>query len=75
MNFSKTTESPESLADPHLEELTIKAKLDNTELIMLNTYIPPTSSCATSGFLPSLDHLMTTTNTLVLGDFNAHNSS
>ena len=75
INNSRTTESPESLADPHLEEFTIKAKLDNTELIISNIYIPPTSSCSTSGYLRSLDHLMMTTDTLVLGDFNAHNSS
>ena len=75
INYFRTTESPEILADPHLEELTSKSKLDNTELIIFNIYIPPTRSCLTSGYLPSLDHLMTTTDTLVLGDFNAHNSS
>ena len=63
INYSRTTESPESLADPHLEELTIKSKLDNTELIISNIHIPPTSSCSTSGYLPSLGHLMTTTDT------------
>ena len=31
----------------------------------------PASSC-TGGYLPSLDHLMMTTDTLILGDFNAH---
>ena len=75
INISKTTESPKSLADPHLEKLTIKAKLDNTELIISNIIIPLFRSCSTSGYLPSLDHLMTTTDTQVLGDFNAHNSS
>ena len=56
INFSKMTKSPESLADPHLEELTNKAKLDYTELVISNIYIPPTSSCSTSGYLPSLDN-------------------
>ena len=65
INYFRTTVSPESLADPHLEELTIKAKLDNTKLINSNIYIPPTSSCLASGYLPSLDHLMTTADTLV----------
>ena len=74
INFSRKPESPETLADPHLEELTITAKLGNTDLIISNIYIPPTSSC-TGGYLPSLDHLMTTTDTLILGDFNAHHSS
>ena len=42
--------------------------------IISNIYIPPTSSC-TGGYQPSLDHLMMTTDTLLLGDFNAHHSS
>ena len=56
------------------EELTITAKLGNTDLIITNVYIPPASSC-TGGYNPSLDHLMKTTNTLILGNFNAHHSS
>ena len=46
----------------------------NTDLIITNAYIPPASSC-TGGYNPSLDHLMMTTDTLILGDFNAHHSS
>ena len=37
-------------------------------------HIRPTSSC-TGGYNTSLDHLMMTTDTLILGDFNAHHSS
>ena len=73
INLSWRPDSPDTLADPHLEELTITAKLGNTDLIITNVYIPPASSC-TGGYNPSLDHLMTT-NTLILGDFNAHHSS
>ena len=58
INFSRRPESPDTLADPHLEELTITAKLGNTELIITNVYIPPASSCI-GGYNPSLDHLMT----------------
>ena len=47
------------------------ATLGDTELIITNVYIPPASSC-TGGYPPSLDHLMMTTDTLILGDFNAH---
>ncbi len=72
--FSRKPSSPQTLADLHLEELTISAKLGNTELIISNIYIPPTSSC-TGGYQPSLAHLMTTKDTLVLGDFNAHHTS
>ena len=67
-------DSPDTRADPQLEELTITAKLSNTDLIITNVYIPPASSC-TGGYNPSLDHLMITTATLILGDFNAHHSS
>ena len=74
INFYRQPQSPETLSDLQLEELTISAKLGNTELSISNIYIPPTSSC-TAEYQPSIDHLMTTPDTLVLGDFNAHHSS
>ena len=74
INFSRTPDSPDTLADPHLEELTTTANLGNTDLIITNVYIPPESSC-TGGYNPSLVHLMMTTDTLILGDFNAHHPS
>ena len=40
-NFSRRPDSPNTLADPHLEELTITAKQGNTDLIIKNVYIPP----------------------------------
>ena len=74
INFARKPDSPDTVADPHLEELTITAKLGNTDLIITNDYIPPASS-STGGYNPSLGHLMMTTDTLILGDFNAHHSS
>ena len=74
INFSRGPDSPDTLAYPHLEELTITVKLGNTDLIITNVYIPPASSC-TGGYNTSLDHLMMTTDTLILGDFNVHHSS
>ena len=71
INFSRKPESPETLVEPHMEELTITTTLGDAELIITNVYIPPASSC-TGGYLPSLDHLMMTTDTLILSDFNAH---
>ena len=62
INFSRKPESPETLVEPHLEELTITATLGDTELIITNVYIQPSSSCAGS-YLPSLDHLMMTMDT------------
>ena len=68
INFSRKPESPETLVEPHLEELTITATLGDTEL-------PTSTYPRTGGYLPSLDHLMMTTDTLILGDFNAHHSA
>ena len=47
------------------------SKVGKHDLIITNVYIPPASFC-TVGYNPSLDHLMMTTDTLLLGDFNAH---
>ena len=74
ITFSKQPSSPESLSDPHLEELSIKAELGNTKLIISNVYIPPGSSCS-NGYHSSIEHLLTTPDTLILGDFNAHHPS
>ena len=71
ITFSKQPSSPESLSDPHLEELSIKADLGNTKLIISNVYIPPVSSCS-NGYHSSIEHPLTTPDTLILGDFNAH---
>ena len=38
INFSQRPDSPDTLADPHLEELTITAKLGNTDLIITNDH-------------------------------------
>ena len=39
INFSRRPYSPDTLTDLHLEELTITAKLGNTDLIITNVYI------------------------------------
>ena len=72
--FSKQPSSPESLSDPHLEEPSIKAELGNTKLIISNVYIPPASSCS-NGYQSPIEHLLTTPDTLILGEFNAHHPS
>ena len=74
ITFSKQPSSPESLSNPHLEELSIKAELGNTKLIISNVYILPASSCS-NGYHSSIEHLLTTPDTLILGDFNAHHPS
>ena len=67
------TVSTTSKNDPHLEELTISNAMDNTELLITNVYIPPASSW-NGRYLPPIDHLLTGTDSQVLGDFNAHPS-
>ena len=74
ITFSKQPSSQESLSDPHLEELSIKAELGITKFIISNVYILPASSCS-NGYQFSIEHLLTTLDTLILGDFNAHHPS
>ena len=71
VTFSKQPSSAESLFDPHLGELAIEAEIGNTKLIISNIYIPPASSCS-NGYQSSIEHLLTTKDSLILGDFNAH---
>ena len=74
ITFSIQPSSAESLYDPHLEELAIEAEIGNTKLIISNIYIPPASSCS-NGYQSSIEHLLTTKDSLILGDFNAHHPS
>ena len=73
VSFTSKPLSTMSKNDHHLEELTISIAMDNTELLITNVYIPPASSC-NGRYSPPLDHLLTGTDSLVLGDFNAHHS-
>ena len=74
ITFSKQPLSPELLSDPHLKELSIKAELGNTKLIIFNVYIPPASYCS-NGYHSSIEHLLTTLDILILGNFNMHHPS
>ena len=73
VSFTCKPLSTTSKNDPHLEELTISIAMDNTELLITNVYIPRASSCHGCYSTP-LDHMLTGTDSLVLGDFNAHHS-
>ena len=70
VTFSKQPSSAESLYDPHLEEFAIEAEIGNTKLIISNIYISQASSC-NNGYQSSIEHLLTTQDTLILGDFDA----
>ena len=74
ITFSKQPSSTESLSDPHMEELSIRAELGNTKLIISNVNIPPASSCS-NGYQSSIEYLPTTPDTLILCDFNTHHPS
>ena len=54
--------------DPRLEYLAIKVN----SLTIFNIYIPPTSSCKTPGYTPTISPFLTDSETLIVGDFNAH---
>ena len=73
INFSRKPESPET-GRTSFGRVDHHGHAGNRELISTNVYIPPASSCA-GGYLPSLDHLLMRTDTLTLGDFNAHHSA
>ena len=47
--------------------------MDNTELLITNVYIVRPAP-AMGGYSPPLDHMVTDTDSLMLGDFNAHHS-
>ena len=73
VSFNRKPQSTTSKNDPHLEDLPISIVMDNTELLITNVHISPASSC-NGRYSPPTDHLLTGTDSLVLGDFNAHHS-
>ena len=61
--------------DPHLEHLAATITIDGAELRVVNIYILPTSSCS-ADYQPDLLTLFSSTNdTLIMGDFNAHDAA
>ena len=74
VTFSKQPSSADSLYDPHLEELAIEAEIGNTKLIISNIYIHSASS-GSNVYQSSIEHFLTTKDSLILGDFNAHHPS
>ena len=60
---------PEVSDDPFIENISIK--IDG--ITITNVYIPPESSCPNT-FNPSISPLLNSDNSIILGDFNAHDS-
>ena len=60
--------TPDNLPDDNFIE---SLAIDIGNIKIINFYIPPTSSCD-QGFMPSLQQYLPATDSLVLGDINAH---
>ena len=59
--------------DPTIEHLAIEVEVGGAKLLVINIYIPPTSSVP--GFTPNLSPLFNIArDVLVMGDFNAHDA-
>lgn len=58
--------------DNHLEQMGIKLISGNSDISIMNLYIPPSSSCE-SGYAANIDHLLNMNDCLIVGDINAHN--
>ena len=72
VNFTRKPLSTTSKNYHHLEEMTISIAMDNRELLITNVYTPARS--CNGCYSPPLGHMLTGTDSLVLGDFNAHHS-
>ena len=60
------------ISDRHLEHQAVVVEVEGAELRVVNIYIPPTSSCHPD-YSPDLTPLFSfTDDTLIVGDFNAH---
>lgn len=59
--------------DQHLEQPAIAVTSGETEIIIVNVYIPPHSSCD-SGYQASIDHLLKIKDCIILRDINALHS-
>ena len=59
---------------PSLEQQAVKIKLADTDLLVINIYIPPVNSCPERSNT-SISHLLGKSDRIILGDFNAHDQS
>ena len=73
--FQKVSSPANLKNDQHIEELTISINGNNTQLMIRNIYIPPSSSCSSNYRAPSYNILEGLNDTsIILGDMNAHHS-
>ena len=56
--------------DNVMESLAINIVSGLTKVLLLNIYIPPTTS--SSGYSANIEHLFTAHYCIIMGDFNAH---
>ena len=59
-------------SDKHLEVQAIELTAGVNDIKLVNTYIPPSSSCD-AGYKTSISKLLELEDCIIVGDFNAHN--
>ena len=71
--------STDFITDPHLKSQAITVTINNSPLILFNTYLPPASSCGADHVLSpdTLNSIFrhSEEDTLILGDWNAHHAA
>lgn len=56
-----------------MEQQAIAVMSLNSEVTLINVYIPPSSSCP-NAYVANISHLLNSDDCIVMGDFNAHHS-
>ena len=71
VQYRTTTLPAPMIPDTHLEQLGIIVRSGETEIKIINVYVPPQSSCE-AGYRLSIDHLLQIDDCIIAGDLNAH---
>ena len=62
---------PPPIDDLHMEQQGIIVFSGKTQIKLINIYIPP-DSCCQCNYHPTLEHLLSLDDAIIMGDFNAH---
>ena len=76
INFTNTTKETKQkiTPDPITNTQSIKIKLQNREIQIINMYLPPVSPLNPVHLIPNLHELNNSTNTIITADMNAHHT-
>ena len=73
IRYTELKPSPLFPGDNTAEHQAISVEVDGAQLLVCNVYIPPAASCP--GYQPNFTSLFSATgDTLIMGDFNAHDA-